>query len=58
MSSLIRSPDVLIVGQDAEILDDLLEQLAVLVRQSLLFQIDQLAQGHAQDRVGLDGVRA
>ena len=37
------------------VLGDLLQQLAVLVGELLLLQVDQLPEGHAEDGVGLDG---
>ena len=43
------------VGQDAEVLVDLLEQLRVLVDELFLLEIDELAERHLQDRVGLHG---
>ena len=46
---------VLAVGEDIAVLADLAEQIAVFAGQLLLFQIDQLAQRHAEDGVGLDG---
>ena len=46
--------DVLLVGEDPPILADVRQQVAVLVAELLLFEIDQLAQGHAEDGVGLD----
>ena len=47
--------DVLPVGEDAAVLGDLLQQLAMLAGQLLLLQVDQLAERHSQDGVGLDG---
>ena len=47
--------DVLVVGEDPQVLGDLVEQLVILVAELFLFQVDQLAERHAQDRVGLDG---
>ncbi len=43
------------VGEEALILDDLFQQLAVLAGEFFLFEVDQLAQGHAEDAVGLHG---
>ena len=39
----------------AEVLVDLLEQLGVLVDELFLLEIDELAERHLQDRVGLHG---
>ena len=47
--------NVLPVGEDAAVLGDFLQQLAMLAGELFLLQIDQLAEGHAQDGVGLDG---
>ena len=44
-----------LVGQDAEVLADLLEQLRVLVDELFLLEVDELAERHLQDRVGLHG---
>ena len=46
---------VLPVGEDALVFDDLFQQLAVLAAEFFLFEVDQLAQGHAEDGVGLHG---
>ena len=46
--------DILIVSQDAKILGDFIQQLAEFLAQPLLLEIDQLPQGHPQDRVRLD----
>ena len=43
------------VGQNPQVFGDLFEQFLVLVDQLLLFEIDQLAERHAQDRIGLHG---
>ena len=47
--------DVLLVGQDAQILGDFLEQLCVLAAEFFLLQVDQLAERHSQNGVGLHG---
>ena len=47
--------DVRLVGQDAQVLGDLVEQLVVLVAELFLLQVDQLAERHPHDRVGLHG---
>ena len=44
----------MLIRQDAKVLADFFQQAAVLLGQTLLFQVDQLAEGHAQDRIGLD----
>ena len=46
--------DVLLVGEDPVVLDDLLQEFGMFAAELLLFEVDQLAQGHLQDRVGLD----
>ena len=47
--------DVLVVGQDPQILGDFVEQIAIFAGQLLLLEIDQLAERHAEDGVGLHG---
>ena len=45
--------DVLFVGENPLVLGDLVEQLVILAGQLFLLQVDQLAQRHPQDGVGL-----
>ena len=51
--SRMMSRMFLLVGEDAVVLGDLVQQLAVLAGELLLLQVDQLAEGHAEDGVGL-----
>src|SRR5690554_2611352 len=46
--------DVLLIGKNALIFGDFLKQLLVFAAQLFLLQIDQLAERHPQNRVGLD----
>ena len=47
--------DLAFVAEDAEIIDDLVEQFGVFRAELLLLQVDQLTERHPQDGVGLDG---
>ena len=47
--------NILLVGQNPQVFGDLFQQLPVFAAQLFLFEVDQLAERHAQDGIGLHG---
>ena len=46
--------DVLFIAEDSQILFDFIQQTLMLIAEFLLFQVDQLAQCHFQNGIGLN----